>query len=117
MVKEDALEMSKLLVKLVKLQRLMKVATMEQREKIWNVAGEIVDDLVERFNGERSWCYALLTFGGQYFGQDTKFWIGDGMSEETVEDALRREVFHQYRLVDDPPVLGGDIMDIFENDI
>lgn len=97
---EDVGSLVELLVKLVKLQRLMKVATMEQRERILAGAKGVVDQLVSEFDGDETWCYALLTFGGQYYGQDTKYWIGDGMKEETVADALRREVLHQHRLED-----------------
>ena len=98
MTKEKADQLVELLVKLVKLQRLMKCATMEQRDLVIRKSESVIAALVDHFGADVTWCNALLTFGGQYFGQDTKFMIGDGMEERTVADALRREVYTRYGL-------------------
>lgn len=98
MTKEKADRFIELLVKMVKLQRLIKVATYEQREVIYEKAEGVMQEIVDKFEGDITWCRALLTFGGQYYGQDTKMWVGDNMDDRTVKDALKREVYRQNHL-------------------
>lgn len=81
-----------LLTKMVKLQRLVRVANLEQQKLVFARASEIIGELVEDFGGDELWCNCILTFGGQYFGQATEMFIGDNMSDEQVEKCLRREV-------------------------
>jgi hypothetical protein len=95
MTTQNADKLVELLVKMVKLQRLLKVATREQEELIWSKAIGVVDELVERFGATRTWCEALLTFGGQYYAQKTKVYVGDSMAESEVRNLLREEVYRQ----------------------
>jgi hypothetical protein len=81
-----------LLTKMVKLQRLMRVANYEQQKLVFARASEIIDELVEKFDGERLWCECLLTFGGQYFGQGTECYVGDNMNDDQLRVCLSREV-------------------------
>ena len=95
MTDKQADQLVMLLIKLVKLQRLMRSATVKQRADIFTVAGGVIDKLVESYGSERGWCEALLTFGGQYYGQDTLMWIGDTMDDSTVADSLKAEVYRR----------------------
>src|SRR3990167_944825 len=86
--------MTELLLKIVKLQRFMRFATKEQSVRVYEVAEPVIAELERKFGGDRTWITALMTFGnGQYFGQSTKYWIGDNMDERTIKDCLRREIY------------------------
>lgn len=76
----------------------MEVATLEQRSRILEAADKITDEIVDKYDGDKTWCMALLTFGGQYYGQDTKNWIGNRMSDTTVAQMLKAEVYWQNHL-------------------
>ena len=93
MTKEKADRLVELLFKLVKLQRLMVASEMGQRDVIYKKADEVIDEVVADYDGNRTWCEALLTFGGQYFGQSTAYWVNEVMSPDTVLDCLKREVY------------------------
>ena len=84
-----------LLVKMVKLQRLMGAANYKQQELIFARASEVVKELVEKFGGDEMWCNCILTFGGQYFGQDTQIFVGDNMDDEQLALTLGLEVDRQ----------------------
>ena len=84
-----------LLVKMVKLQRLMRAANYEQQELIFARASSVVGELVEKFGGDELWCNCILTFGGQYFGQDTQIFVGDNMDDEQLALTLGLEVDRQ----------------------
>ena len=81
-----------LLVKMIKLQRLMRAATREQQDLVFARASEIIGELVRDYEGDEMWCNCILTFGGQYFGQGTEVYVGDNMSDEQLEKLMRREV-------------------------
>lgn len=96
MTKEKADRLAELLLKMVKLQWFIKGSSIAQRDEIFKKADEVIDEIVDNYDGDRTWCNALLTFGGQYFGQETKYWISDQMDVKTVQDALKREVYRRY---------------------
>lgn len=87
-----------LLVKMVKLQRLMAAATQEQQVLIQTKASGVIEELVRDFGGDQTWCECLLTFGGQYFGQGTEVYVGDGMDDEVLKRNLHREICRREKI-------------------